>query len=154
MISSNDSSRRADYFKKANKKLSSNSTRNQKVSAYQFLKKSSNSKLIDWITVANQLKDFINNNKLWIEKKYKTEYKIANIIINSNNSKTIWLDRNDQRYFISDILEKYIKNGIEMKSYYGSFDKAVKNLEVRKALYSYILEYVKLNLNFNELKFL
>ncbi|RHZ75480.1 hypothetical protein Glove_213g72 [Diversispora epigaea] len=37
-----------------------------------------------------------------------------------------------------------------MDHYYAPLDKAIKNPEVGKAFYSYALEYVKLNPNFNE----
>ncbi|RHZ87130.1 hypothetical protein Glove_40g126 [Diversispora epigaea] len=37
-----------------------------------------------------------------------------------------------------------------MDHYYAPLDKAIKNPEVGKAFYSYTLEYVKLNPNFNE----
>ncbi|GBB92572.1 hypothetical protein RclHR1_20240010 [Rhizophagus clarus] len=71
-----------------------------------ILEEMSNSKFTDWITFANRLKDFIDSDTLMIEEKYRTPYPVTNImnlIINSNNSKTIWLDRNDRRYFIPDI---------------------------------------------------
>src|SRR5271170_46209 len=114
-----------------------------------------NSKSTDWITFANRLKDFINSDTLMIEEKYKTPYSvtnITNIIINSNNSKTIRLDREDRRYFIPDISNKYVENGIGMDHYYAPLDKAIKNPEVGRAFYSYALEYVKLNSDFNERK--
>ncbi|RHZ81667.1 hypothetical protein Glove_117g589 [Diversispora epigaea] len=69
-----------------------------------------------------------------------------------NNSKTIRLDREDRRYFIPDISNKYVENGIGMDHYYAPLDKAIKNLEVGKAFYSYALEYIKLNPNFDERK--
>src|ERR1044072_4087276 len=119
------------------------------------LEEMSNSKSVDWITFANRLKDFIDSDTLWIEEKHKTGYEVANItnlIINSNNSKTIRLDRNDRRYFIPDISEKYVENGIGMDHYYAPLDKAIKNPEVGKAFYSYALEYVRLNPDFNERK--
>jgi hypothetical protein len=115
----------------------------------------SNSKSVDWITFANRLKDFIDSDTLWIEEKHKTGYEVANItnlIINSNNSKTIRLDRNDRRYFIPDISEKYVENGTGMDSYYAPLDEAIKDPEVGKAFYSYALEYVRLNPNFDERK--
>src|SRR2546430_4949786 len=115
----------------------------------------SNSKSANWITFANRLKDFIDSNTLMIEEKYKIPYPVANItnlIISSNNSKTIRLDRNDRRYFIPDISEKYVENGIGMDHYYAPLDRAIKNPEVGKALYSYALEYVKLNPDFDERK--
>src|SRR5262249_35134788 len=87
--------------------------------------------------------------------KYRTPYSITNItnlIISSNNSKTIRLNRNDRRYFIPDISEKYVENGIGMDHYYAPLDEAIKNPEVSKAFYSYALEYVKLNPNFDEQK--
>ena len=90
-----------------------------------------------------------------IEEKHKTPYPITNItnlIISSNNSKTIRLDRDDRRYFIPDISEKYVENGIGMDHYYAPLDEAIKNPEVGKAFYSYALEYVKLNPNFDERK--
>ena len=119
------------------------------------LEEMSNSKSTDWITFANRLKDFIDSDTLMIEEKLKTSYPVTNItnlIINSNNSKTIRLDKNDRRYFIPDISEKYVENGIGMDSYYAPLDKAVKNPEVGEAFYSYALEYVKLNPDFNERK--
>jgi hypothetical protein len=119
------------------------------------LEEMSNSKSVDWITFANRLKDFIDSDTLWMEEKHKTGYEVANItnlIINSNNSKTIRLDRNDRRYFIPDISEKYVENGTGMDSYYAPLDKAMKNPEVGKAFYSYALEYVRLNPDFNERK--
>ncbi|RHZ63746.1 hypothetical protein Glove_328g37 [Diversispora epigaea] len=117
------------------------------------LEEMSNSKSTDWITFANRLKDFIDSDTIMIEEKYKTPYPVTNItnlIINSNNSKTIRLDREDRRYFIPDISNKYVENGIGMDHYYAPLDKAIKNPEVGKAFYSYALEYVKLNPNFNE----
>ena len=54
----------------------------------------SNSKSADWITFANQLKDFIDSDTLMIEEKHKTPYSVANItnlIISSNNSKGLLL---------------------------------------------------------------
>ncbi len=119
------------------------------------LEEMSNSKSTDWITFANRLKDFIDSDSLKIEEKHKTPYDVANItniIINSNNSKTIRLDRNDRRYFIPDISEKYVENGIGMDHYYAPLDRAIKNPEVGKAFYSYALEYVKLNPDFDERK--
>ncbi|RHZ75481.1 hypothetical protein Glove_213g73 [Diversispora epigaea] len=62
------------------------------------LEEMSNSKSADWITFAHQLKDFIDSDTIMIEEKYKTPYPVTNItnlIINSNNSKTIRLDRED-----------------------------------------------------------
>src|SRR2546430_702254 len=112
----------------------------------------SNSKSANWITFANRLKDFIDSDTLMIEEKYKIPYPVANItnlIISSNNSKTIRLDRNDRRYFIPDISEKYVENGTGMDHYYAPLDRAIKNPEVSKAFYSYALEYVRLNSNFN-----
>ena len=109
------------------------------------LEEMSNSKSTDWITFANRLKDFIDSDTLIIEEKYRTPYSVANImnlIINSNNSKTIRLDRNDRKYFIPDISEKYVKNGIGMDHYYAPLDLAIKDPEVGKAFYSYALEYV------------
>jgi Family of unknown function (DUF5906) len=120
-----------------------------------ILEEMSNSKSTDWITFANRLKDFIDSSNLMIKEKYKTPYPVTNItnlIINSNNSKTIRLDKNDRRYFIPDISEKYVENGIGMDHYYAPLDKAIKNPEVGKAFYSYALEYVKLNPGFNERK--
>ncbi|GBB94444.1 hypothetical protein RclHR1_02360002 [Rhizophagus clarus] len=62
-------------------------------------------------------------------------------------------DRNDRRYLIPDILEKYdVNNGISMDHYYAPLDSTIKDPEVGKAFYSYILEYVKLNPDFNERK--
>ena len=90
-----------------------------------------------------------------MEEKHKTPYPVTNItnlIISSNNSKTIRLDRDDRRYFIPDISEKYVKNGIGMDHYYAPLDRAIKNPEVGKAFYSYALEYVRLNPDFNERK--
>jgi len=119
------------------------------------LEEMSNSKSVDWITFANRLKDFIDSDTLWIEEKHKTGYEVANItnlIINSNNSKTIRLDRNDRRYFIPDISEKYVENGIGMDSYYAPLDEAIKDPEVGKAFYSYAQEYVRLNPDFDERK--
>jgi Family of unknown function (DUF5906) len=119
------------------------------------LEEMSNSKSTDWITFANRLKDFIDSDTLTIEEKHRTPYPVANItnlIISSNNSKTIRLDRNDRRYFIPDISEKYVENGIGMDHYYAPLDSAIKNPEVGKAFYSYALEYVKLNPDFNERK--
>jgi hypothetical protein len=119
------------------------------------LEEMSNSKSTDWITFANRLKDFIDSDSLMIEEKYRTSYPVANItnlIINSNNSKTIRLDRNDRRYFIPDVSDKYVVNGTGMDHYYGPLDTAMKNPEVGKAFYSYALEYVKLNPDFNERK--
>ena len=118
-----------------------------------ILEEMSNSKSTDWITFANRLKDFIDSDTLTIEEKHKTSYPVTNItnlIINSNNSKTIRLDKNDRRYFIPDISEKYVENGIGMDHYYAPLDKAIKNPEVGKAFYSYALEYVRLNPDFNE----
>ncbi|GBB93702.1 hypothetical protein RclHR1_22190001 [Rhizophagus clarus] len=115
----------------------------------------SNSKSTDWITFANRLKDFIDSDTLMIEEKYRMPYPVTNItnlIINSNNSKTIRLDRNDRRYFIPDISEKYVNNGIGMNHYYTPLDSAIKDPEVGKAFYSYALEYVKLNPDFDERK--
>ncbi|CAG8615756.1 5217_t:CDS:1, partial [Paraglomus brasilianum] len=120
-----------------------------------ILEEMSNSKSTDWITFANRLKDFIDSDTLMIEEKYRTPYPVTNItnlIINSNNSKTIRLDRADRRYFIPDISDKYVENGIGMDHYYAPLDKAIKNPEVGKAFYSYALEYVKLNPDFNERK--
>ena len=80
-----------------------------------ILEKMSNSKSANWITFANRLKDFIDSNILMIEEKHKIPYPVTNItnlIISSNNSKQFWLDRNDQRYFIPDISEKYVENSI------------------------------------------
>jgi hypothetical protein len=119
------------------------------------LEEMSNSKSVDWITFANRLKDFIDSDTLWIEEKHKTGYPVANItnlIINSNNSKTIRLDKNDRRYFIPDISEKYVENGTGMDSYYAPLDRAIKDPEVGKAFYSYALEYVRLNPDFNKRK--
>ncbi|CAH1768873.1 8344_t:CDS:2 [Entrophospora sp. SA101] len=141
-------------------------TTNEKIITGQFnkelegrvllvLEEMSNSKSTDWITFANWLKDFIDSDSLRIEEKHKTPYSVTNItnlIINSNNSKTIRLDKNDRRYFIPDISEKYVENGIGMDHYYAPLDKAIKNPEVGKAFYSYALEYVKLNPDFNECK--
>ncbi|RIA82361.1 hypothetical protein C1645_835483 [Glomus cerebriforme] len=115
----------------------------------------SNSKSTDWITFANRLKDFVDSDTLMIEEKYRISYSVTNItnlIISSNNSKTIRLDKDDRRYFIPDISEKYVKNGIGMDYYYVLLDEAIKNSEVGKAFYSYALEYAKLNPNFNERK--
>ena len=81
-----------------------------------ILEKIFNSKFTNWIIFANQFKDFINNNTINIKEKYKISYlvtNIANLIINSNNSKIIYLDKEDQRYFISNISNKYIKNEME-----------------------------------------
>ena len=39
-----------------------------------------------------------------------------------------------------------------MDHYYAPLDEAIKNPEVGKAFYSYALEYVKLNPNFDERK--
>ena len=75
----------------------------------------SNFKSADWITFANQLKDFVDSDTLTIEK-YKTAYSVTNItnlIISSNNSKTIRLDRNDRRYFSSDIQKSIWKMVLE-----------------------------------------
>ena len=119
------------------------------------LEEMSNAKSTDWITFANRLKDFIDSDTLQIEEKYKTPYTIKNItnlIISSNNSKTIRLDRADRRYFIPDISDKYVENGIGMNHYYAPLDEAIKNPEVGKAFYSYALEYVKLNPSFDERK--
>ena len=141
-------------------------TANEKIITGQFnkelegksllvLEEMSNSKSADWITFANRLKDFIDGDTLMIEEKHKTPYPITNItnlIISSNNSKTIRLDRDDRRYFIPDISEKYVENGIGMDHYYAPLDEAIKNPEVGKAFYSYALEYVKLNPNFDERK--
>jgi len=141
-------------------------TANEKIITGQFnkelegkcllvLEEMSNSKSADWITFANRLKDFIDSDTLMIEEKYKTPYSVANItnlIISSNNSKTIRLDRDDRRYFIPDISEKYVENGIGMDHYYASLDRAIKNPEVSKAFYSYALEYVRLNPDFDERK--
>src|SRR5437773_6003919 len=58
------------------------------------LEEMSNSKSADWIAFANRLKDFIDHDTLMIQEKYKTPYPVTNItnlIINSNNSKTIRL---------------------------------------------------------------
>ena len=121
-----------------------------------ILEEMSNSKSTDWITFANRLKDFIDSDTLRIEEKHKTSYRvtnIANLIINSNNSKTIRLDKNDRRYFIPDISEKYVENGIGMDHYYAPLNTAIKNQEVGKAFYSYALEYVNLNPDFDERKF-
>ena len=115
----------------------------------------SNSKSTDWITFANRLKNFIDSDTLMIEEKYKTSYPVTNItnlIISSNNSKTIWLDRDDRRYFIPNISEKYIENGTGMDHYYAPLDRAIKNPEVGKAFYPYALEYVRLNPDFDERK--
>src|SRR6185369_7336693 len=144
----------------------STKTSNEKIITGQFnkelegkvllvLEEMSNSKSADWITFAHRLKDFIDSDTIMIEEKYKTPYPVTNItnlIINSNNSKTIRLDREDRRYFIPDISNKYVKNGIGMDHYYAPLDKAIKNSEVGKAFYSYALEYVKLNPNFDERK--
>ncbi|RHZ51846.1 hypothetical protein Glove_469g4 [Diversispora epigaea] len=95
------------------------------------------------------------SNTMLGEEKYKTPYPVTNItnlIINSNNSKTIRLDREDRRYFIPDISNKYVENGIGMDHYYAPLDKVIKNPEVGKAFYLYALEYVKLNPNFDERK--
>ena len=141
-------------------------TANEKIITGQFnkelegkcllvLEEMSNSKSADWITFANRLKDFIDSDTLMIEEKYKTPYPVANItnlIISSNNSKTIRLDRDDRRYFIPDISEKYVENGIGMDHYYAPLDRAIKNPEVGKAFYSYALEYVRLNPDFDERK--
>jgi hypothetical protein len=141
-------------------------TANEKIITGQFnkelegkvllvLEEMSNSKSTDWITFANRLKDFIDSDTLTIEEKYKTPYSVTNItnlIISSNNSKTIRLDKNDRRYFIPDVSEKYVENGIGMDHYYAPLDKAIKDPEVGKAFYSYALEYVKLNPDFNERK--
>ena len=141
-------------------------TANEKVITGQFnkelegkallvLEEMSNSKSTDWITFANRLKDFIDSDTLKIEEKYRTPYpvnNITNLIISSNNSKTIRLDKDDRRYFIPDISDKYVENGIGIDHYYAPLDKAIKNPEVGKAFYSYALEYVKLNPNFNERK--
>jgi hypothetical protein len=119
------------------------------------LEEMSNSKSTDWITFANRLKDFVDSDTLMIEEKYRTPYPVSNItnlIINSNNSKTIRLDRDDRRYFIPDISDKYVENGIGMEHYYAPLDEAIKNPEVGKAFYSYALEYVDLNPDFNERK--
>ena len=119
------------------------------------LEEMSNSKSTDWITFANRLKDFIDSDMLTIEEKHKTSYEVANItnlIISSNNSKTIRLDRDDRRYFIPDVSDKYVKNGTGMDHYYAPLDKAMKDPEVGKAFYSYALEYVKLNPDFDERK--
>ena len=78
-------------------------TANEKIITGQFnkelegrvllvLEEMSNSKSTDWITFANRLKDFIDSDTLRIEEKHKTSYEVTNItnlIINSNNSKTI-----------------------------------------------------------------
>ena len=119
------------------------------------LEEMSNSKSTDWITFANRLKDFIDSDTLMIEEKHKTSYPVTNItnlIISSNNSKTIRLDRDDRRYFIPDISEKYVENGTGMDHYYAPLDRAIKNPEVGKAFYSYALEYVRLNPDFDERK--
>ncbi|GBB88289.1 hypothetical protein RclHR1_14860001 [Rhizophagus clarus] len=111
-----------------------------------ILEEMSNSKSTDWITFANRLKDFIDSDTLMIEEKYRTPYPVTNItnlIINSNNSKTIRLDRNDRRYFIPDISEKYVNNGIGMDHYYAPLDSAIKDSEVGKAFYSYALKIRK-----------
>ncbi|GBC09037.1 hypothetical protein RclHR1_08570004 [Rhizophagus clarus] len=139
-------------------------TTNEKIITGQFnkelegkcllvLEEMSNSKSTDWITFANRLKDFIDSDTLMIEEKHRTPYPVTNItnlIINSNNSKTIRLDRNDRRYFIPDVSEKYVNNGTGMDHYYAPLDSAIKDPEVGKAFYSYALEYVKLNPDFNE----
>ncbi|CAG8646923.1 10618_t:CDS:2, partial [Paraglomus occultum] len=81
----------------------------------------------------------------------------------SNSKSTDWITfANRLKDFIdSDTLmieEKhrtryqYVENGIGMDHYYGPLDKAIKNPEVSKAFYSYALEYVKLNPDFNERK--
>ena len=103
------------------------------------LEEMSNSKSTDWITIANRLKDFIDSDTLMIEKKHITSYSVTNIInliISSNNSKTIRLDRDDQRYFISDISEKYVENGTGMDHYYAPYEKN---------LYDFCLKIVQLN---------
>src|ERR1044072_9674875 len=86
-------------------------TANEKIITRQFNKKlegkcllileeMSNSKSADWITFANRLKDFVDSDTLMIEEKHKTAYPVTNItnlIISSNNSKTIHLDRSEER---------------------------------------------------------
>jgi hypothetical protein len=120
------------------------------------LEEMSNSKSADWITFANRLKDFVDSDTLTIEEKHRTPYPVTNItnlIISSNNSKTIRLDKIDRRYFIPDISEKYVdENGKGFDYYYAPLDEAIKNPEVGRAFYSYALEYVRLNPEFDERK--
>ena len=66
-----------------------------------ILEEMSGSKTGDWISFANRLKDFIDGKILMIEEKGKIPYPVTNIIsliINSNNSKAIRLDKDDRRY--------------------------------------------------------
>src|ERR1044071_9090593 len=112
----------------------------------------SNSKSTDWITFANRLKDFIDSDTLMIEEKHKTSYPVTNItnlIISSNNSKTIRLDRDDRRYFIPDISEKYVENGTEMDHYYAPLEllmSQVKSSHESKTLNFKVL-FIKLEYN-------
>src|ERR1700722_14170285 len=106
------------------------------------LEEMSGSKTGDWIAFANRLKDFIDGDQLLIEEKGKTPYSVTNItslIINSNNSKAVRLDKDDRRYFIPEISDKYVGN----LDYFNKLLSAVNYPKVGEAFYSYMCNYTK-----------
>ena len=115
-----------------------------------ILEEMSGSKTGDWISFANRLKDFIDGKVLIIEEKGKTPYPVTNIIsllINSNNSKAVRLDRDDRRYFIPDISDQYVGN----TEYFDMLGKAMNTPKVGEAFYSFMRNYA-MTYSFDERK--
>lgn len=115
------------------------------------LEEMSGSKTGDWIAFANKLKDFIDGDTLMVEEKCKTPYPVDNVmslIINSNNSKAVRLDRDDRRYFVPDISDKYVGN----YAYFDRLAEAMDHPKAGEAFCSYMKEYLALNPKFDERK--
>jgi hypothetical protein len=116
-----------------------------------ILEEMSGSNKSDWVSFANRLKDYIDGDTLMIEEKCKTPYEIANIMslmLNSNNSKSVRLERDDRRYFVPDISDRHVKDVIYFDKLYG----AIEYPDVGEAFFSYMREYAILNPGFNEIK--
>lgn len=138
-------------YKTANEKvITGNFNKELEGKVLLVLEEMSGSKTGDWIAFANRLKDFIDGEELIIEEKCKTPYPVDNIIslvINSNNSKAVRLDRDDRRYFIPDISDVYVGN----VTYFNELKEAMDYPGVGEAFYVFMKSYATFPTNpFNE----
>ena len=102
----------------------------------------------DWNAFANRMKYFIDTDTIQLQEKFKNPISVkhtASLMLNSN-SKVVRLEKSDRRYFIPDIANK------RSLDYYKDLADAMEYPEVGEAFYSYMLEIVKLNPEFDPRK--
>ena len=99
----------------------------------------------DWNAFGNRLKWIIDSDTIQLTEKHKTPFPVNNItsIMINSNSKVIKIEKSDRRYFIPDIAKK------QSYEYYKQLSEAMEYPEVGEAFYSYMLELVKLNSDFD-----